>query len=118
MIRMSLALVAVLTLSACGGGSRSAAGGAQAVKFASGPIQKACQAQGRKSASRARCGCVQAVANQQLSASYQRRGAGFFKNPHGLQQVRQNQSSNANNEQFWRAWKAYGQTAAAVCSGT
>jgi hypothetical protein len=118
MIRMSLALVAVLALAACGGGSRSFSNTAPAVQFATGPIQKACQAQGRKAASRARCGCVQAVADKELSNADQRRGARFFKDPHGLQQVRQNQTNNAGNRRFWAAWKAYGQTAAAVCSGT
>jgi hypothetical protein len=116
MLRMSVALVAVLTLSACGGGSRYSNSGAPAVKFASGPIQQACQRQGRKAASRARCGCVQAVANQELSPADQRRGAKYFKNPARLQEVRQ--SDNQSNERFWRAWKTFGQTAAAVCSGT
>ncbi len=115
MIRLSLALVALLGLVACGGGSSSGKRG-QSVQFASGPIQKACQAQGRKAASRARCGCVQAVANRELSASDQRRGAKYFKNPHALQQVRQNQDSNAGNKRFWAAWKAFGQRAAQVCS--
>jgi hypothetical protein len=118
MIRTSLALVAVLALASCGGGSRYANSGAPSVQFASGPIQKACQAQGRKAASRARCGCVQAVANRELSAADQRRGAKYFKDPHALQEVRQNQSSNASNKRFWAAWKAYGQTAEAICSGT
>tara|TARA_R110002094_G_scaffold32859_11_gene45362 strand:+ start:642 stop:968 length:327 start_codon:yes stop_codon:yes gene_type:complete len=108
-------------LTACGGGSRYSSGNAggynqPAVLFATGPIQKACQADRRKAASRARCGCVQAVADQTLSSADQRRGAGFFKNPHGLQTVRQ--SDSASNERFWRAWKAYGQSAAALCSGT
>jgi hypothetical protein len=118
MIRISLALVAVLALASCGGGTQYANSRAPVVQFATGPIQKACQAQGRKAASRARCGCVQAVADQQLSSADQRRGARYFKNPHALQEVRQNQSSNASNKRFWAAWKAYGQTAAAMCSGT
>lgn len=118
MVRISVALVALLALVACGGGrSAGQRGYAPAVQFASGPIQKACQAQGRKAASRARCGCVQAVANRELSASDQRRGVKYFKNPHALQQVRQNQDNNASNRRFWAAWKAYGQRAAQVCSG-
>lgn len=117
MIRLSLALGALLALGACGGGSSYASRGYQApVLYATGPIQKACQAQGRKQASRARCGCVQAVADRELSASEQRRGARYFKDPHALQQVRQNQDNNASNKRFWAAWKAYGQRAAQVCS--
>ena len=43
------------------------------------PIEKACRASGRSQSSRARCGCVQAVADMSLSTSDQRRGAKFFK---------------------------------------
>lgn len=86
------------------------------VRFARGPIQKACQSSDRKARSRARCGCIQAVANDKLTSAQQRRGARYWKNPGKLQDVRQ--SDNANNEVFWRAWKAYGQAAAAVCKRT
>jgi len=86
------------------------------VRFARGPIQKACQASDRKARSRARCGCIQAVADDKLTSAQQRRGAGYWKNPGRLQEVRQ--SDNARNEAFWRAWKAYGQAAAAVCKST
>lgn len=129
MIRIGVALVAVLGLSACGGGSRysssNAAGyggaygyspAAVVVPFASGPIQKACQSGGRKAASRTRCGCVQAIADQSLSAADQRRGAKMFNDPHQLQVIRQ--SDNASNERFWRAWKEFGQNAAAACEGS
>lgn len=119
MIRFSVALVAVFGLTACGGGTRYAnTGGGPVVLYATGPIQKACQAQGRASATRARCGCVQAVADRELSNSDQRRGARYFKNPHALQVVRQDQSNNASNRRFWAAWKAYGERAAQLCSGT
>lgn len=89
---------------------------APVVKFARGPIQKACQASDRKARSRARCGCIQAVADRELSSAQQRRGAKYWKNPGKLQEVRQ--SDNAGNEAFWRAWKGYGQAAARVCKGT
>ncbi|KIN70547.1 hypothetical protein Z945_3602 [Sulfitobacter noctilucae] len=84
--------------------------------YATGPIQKACQALDRRAATQSRCGCVQAVANQELSAAQQRRGAKYFRDPHALQQVRQNQDNNASNREFWAAWKAYGQTASRVCA--
>lgn len=127
MIRVTVALVALLGVAACGGGSRyssdNASGGFGGLRtapaglpFASGPIQRACMADGRRAASRARCGCVQAVADQSLSASDQRRGAGYFNDPHALQQVRQ--SDNASNERFWKTWKAYGQEAAAICANS
>lgn len=116
MIRITLVLLTVAALGACGGGKRFPGISAPSVQFASGPIQQACQAGGRKAAGRARCGCVQAVANQSLSAADQRRGARYFKDPHALQEVRQ--SDVASNERFWLAWKAFGQEAAAACSGT
>ena len=105
-------------LAGCGGGGASYRGGfgQQPVLFATGPIQQACQSASRKAASRARCGCVQAVADQTLSASDQRRGAQYFKDPATLQEVRQ--SDNPGNERFWNAWKAYGQTAASLCAAT
>ncbi len=131
MIRTTLVMVSVLALAACGGGSRYSSANATSggytyspapsvdgeivpLPFATGPIFSACQAGGRKAASRARCGCVQAVADQQLSSSDQRRGASYFKDPHRLQEVRQ--SDNASNERFWKARKAYGQQAAEICA--
>lgn len=128
MVRIGMALVAVLGLAACGGGSAYSSNNATGyggrytpvavavVPFASGPIQKACQADGRKAASRTRCGCVQAVADQSLSPTDQRRGAKLFRDPHQLQEIRQ--SDNAANERFWKVWKEFGQNAAAVCEGT
>ncbi|MFT6677189.1 MAG: hypothetical protein ACJAVM_003401 [Sulfitobacter sp.] len=121
MLRMTIGLISVLGLAACGGGSRysstHARGYAPApVLFATGPVQSACQQANRKSASRARCGCVQAVANQSLSASDQRRGAKMFNDPHQLQEIRQ--SDNSGNERFWKAWKAFGQDASRLCANS
>lgn len=82
---------------------------------ARGPIFSACQASGRKAATRARCGCVQWVADQELTAAQQRRGAGYFNNPHGLQEVRQSSERVRANGVFWEAWKAYGARAARQC---
>ncbi|WP_299367866.1 hypothetical protein [uncultured Tateyamaria sp.] len=113
-----IAGIAALSLAACSsGGSRySSANAARspAVLFATGPIYSACRASDRKQASRARCGCVQAVADQSLSAGEQRRGAGFFSNPHQAQVVRQ--SDNSSDERFWRKWRAYGDRAAKLCT--
>ena len=126
MFRLAIVALALGTLAACGGGGREApvrvdlsglglaTEAAAPLPFARGPIQKACQAEGRRAASRARCGCVQAVADSHLSGADQRRGARYFKNPAKLQEVRQ--SDNPANERFWTAWKAYGQAAEAICS--
>ncbi|MEP5732017.1 MAG: hypothetical protein ABJL67_21885 [Sulfitobacter sp.] len=120
MIRVSVAVLALLGVTACGGGTRYASNNTgfqnPSVLFATGPIQSACRAQGRKAASTARCGCIQAVANQELSSAQQRRGASYFKDPGKLQEVRQ--SDVASNERFWLAWKAYSQRAASLCQGT
>ena len=119
MMRMSVVLVALLGLAACGGGSRYSSGnayGGPAVLFATGPIQQACQRAGRKAASRARCGCIQAVADRELSSRDQKRGASYFANPAKLQEVRQ--SDSTGNERFWKAWKAFGESAELLCSAT
>ncbi|MBY5935338.1 hypothetical protein KUV51_20190 [Tateyamaria omphalii] len=108
---------AMLGLSACGGGSSYSSTRAvpqNAVLFATGPIYSACRSGGRSQASRARCGCVQAVANQSLTSSEQRRGAGFFSDPQQAQVVRQ--SDRASDERFWTRWKAYGDSAARQCT--
>lgn len=91
---------------------------APAMRFAKGPIYTACQSSGRKAASRARCGCVQWVANQELSAEQQRRGAGYFNNQHALQEVRQSSERVRSNGAFWEAWKTYGAQASRQCRGS
>ncbi|MEX0367644.1 MAG: hypothetical protein AB3N22_16355 [Ruegeria sp.] len=114
---MILGGIAVFVLSGCGGGSSySSARAVQttALPFATGPIYSACQQAGRQQASRARCGCVQAVANQSLNANDQRRGAGFFSDPQQAQDVRQ--SDNAMDERFWRRWKDYSESATRQCT--
>ncbi|MFD2740449.1 hypothetical protein ACFSUD_12750 [Sulfitobacter aestuarii] len=121
MMRIFVALVALSGLAACGGGSRYSSMNAGVyrpapVLFARGPIQQACETQGRRAATPARCGCVQAIANQSLSRSEQRRAAKMFKDPHEFQEMRQ--SNNPKHEQFWRAWKTFGQNAAAACDRT
>jgi len=120
MVRLSLALLALSGLAACGGGSRGyhPRGGysSSPVLFAEGPISAACLRSGRNAATHARCGCVQAVANRSLSNSEQRRGAVFFGDPHRAQQVRQ--SSRASDESFWLDWKEFGTSAEALCSST
>ncbi|KIN71167.1 hypothetical protein [Sulfitobacter guttiformis] len=111
------ALVALSTLAACGGGASSytTRGAYTPVQlYATGPLQKACVAQGRKAASAARCGCVQAVADRQLSSSEQRRGVKAFKDPHKVQEWRQSDRSSDNA--FWASWKAFGQSAEQLCS--
>lgn len=113
-----LALIALSTLAACGGGATNyTTRGAFApqVLYATGPLQRACMSQGRRDASSARCGCVQAVADRELSGSEQRRGLKVFKDPHSLQVWRQ--SNNGSDNAFWSTWKAFGESAERFCSG-
>ncbi len=81
--------------------------------FAKGPVYSACMAADRKAASSSTCGCVQAVANQKLSASDQSKAVAFFRDPHKSQEVRQ--SDNPFNEAFWKRYKAFGASASSTC---
>jgi hypothetical protein len=112
-----LALMALSTLAACGGGATnitSRGAFAPTQQFASGPLQRACLSQGRKAANSQRCGCIQAVANRELSTAQQKRGVKAFKDPHKVQVWRQ--SDRASDNAFWDVWKAFGQTASKICS--
>lgn len=112
------ALIALTTLAACGGGGTSSyttrGAFAPIQLYATGPLQRACLSQGRKAASSQRCGCVQAVADQQLSSAEQRRGVKAFKDPHKVQVWRQ--SDRTTDNEFWAAWKVFGQNAERFCS--
>lgn len=115
----TIAVATLVVLAACSSGARDTVSSAARVAsptalFATGPIYSACRQAGRDQASRARCGCVQAVANRELDASDQRRGAGFFSDPHEAQEVRQ--SDRAIDERFWQRWRAYGDEAARICT--
>ncbi|MCR8827628.1 hypothetical protein [Pseudosulfitobacter koreensis] len=132
MNRLLAVLSCLALLAACGGGgtrysSYNAAGyqsagvrvspglGQPAPNlFATGPIANACQASGRKQADKARCGCVQAVADMSLSSSDQRRAVGFFSDPHSAQEMRT--SSSSSDEAYWLRWKAFGDQAGQLCT--
>lgn len=114
-----LALGAITTLAACGGGNATYSTRgflAPTQLYATGPIQRACESDGRRGASNSRCGCIQAVADRELSNAEQRRGVKAFKDPHKLQVWRQ--SDRASHNAFWSTWKAYGQRAASLCSAS
>lgn len=130
-MRTLILLATCLSLAACGGyrkaerdlgriprASTTTVGGVQSpapapMRFATGPISRACMASDRKARSRERCGCIQAVANDTLSASDQRLAVSFYSDPHRAQEIRQ--SDNSSHERFWLAYKDYAETAAAVC---
>lgn len=117
MVRLSIMICALGAFTACGGprGYNPSGGyGGGAVLFATGPINSACLSAGRKQATRARCGCIQAVADRELSAADQRRGVRVFNDPHTLQEARQ--SDRDSDNAFWSRWKEYGNTASTLCS--
>ncbi|MCV3274350.1 hypothetical protein [Roseobacter sinensis] len=124
MLRPSLFCV-ILVLSACGGRSPAPSqpivsppplpvAGAPA-QFATGPIGTACLVHRRPGATRERCGCIQAAANQTLSPSQQQRSVRFFSEPGLLQDIRQ--SDNPANRTFWETWNRFADTAETFCGG-
>ncbi|AVL53852.1 hypothetical protein CEP88_15415 [Roseobacter denitrificans] len=122
-LRLGLAGALMLGLAACGGGGATPAPktltpvsleGAQ--RFATGPIGTACNIHNRRTASQARCGCVQAAANLTLTQAEQQRSARFFAEPELLQQVKL--SDSPASERFWYAWAAFAQTAEVLCADT
>ena len=123
MVRLLVFLSAAVFMSACGGTPEPSNQGLQisqvppnATRFATGPIGTACLIHDRAKASRARCGCIQAAADQTLSQSQQQRSVRYFSEPGLLQEVRQ--SDNPANERFWQAWKVFSGRAEALCQGT
>jgi hypothetical protein len=97
-----LVLVLVLVLSACGG-------------RAAGSIGAACVASPRQTADqRALCTCIQATADQTLSAADQRRAAPFFADPERAHRVRL--SDTARNDAFWARYMAFVDAAEAQCA--
>ena len=79
-------------------------------------IYDACRDSGRREATRARCGCIQGVADAELTQAQQRRGAGYFKDNAKLQETRQ--SDSASDERFWKAWRAFSESAGRQCRGS
>jgi hypothetical protein len=124
-LRLGIFVCASLVLVACGGGNTietpppdiaALAVPEGGVPFASGPISSACLSDRRAQSSRARCGCIQAVADATLSNSQQRRATAYFDDPGSLQEVRQ--SDNPGNERFWSAWSSFAETAEQLCRRT
>jgi hypothetical protein len=116
MIRNLMILAATAALVGCGSGaSRPHKSGAPSyARTATGPISRACMTSDRKARSRELCGCIQAVADQSLSASDQKLASSFYADPHRAQEIRQ--SDRTAHEAFWQRYKQYAETAAAVCN--
>ncbi|MBZ8117108.1 hypothetical protein KUD11_00435 [Roseovarius sp. LXJ103] len=114
----------ILTLAGCGGGDRfkmtdrgassNTSSIPRSAPRATGPISTACLTSDRKARSRPLCRCIQAVADQTLTSSQQRRAVKFYSDPHLAQQIRQ--SDRNSDEVFWDAYVEYGRRASATCS--
>ena len=102
-MRRIVAIIVMAVLAGCSGSARGV----------NGDVAKACVASGRDAANRSLCSCVQQVANQSLSASDQRRAAGFFDDPDTAQETRI--SDRSSDEAFWTRYRAFADRAEATC---
>jgi hypothetical protein len=80
-----------------------------------GPIQTACNRSDRAAASPSMCACIQQAADMTLRSADQRRAAKFFADPDEAHRVRFSQSDR--DDAFWERYRAFGETAEAVCAG-
>ncbi|SDL80960.1 hypothetical protein [Aliiruegeria lutimaris] len=76
-------------------------------------IERACLKSNRRAASKPLCDCIQRVADQMLTRKEQKMAAKFFTDPHRAQEIRQ--SDRAGHEEFWKRYKAFGQSAGNIC---
>ncbi len=114
-----LILGVILVLAGCGGGNRAkdrySRGAAPLyAPTANGPIKSACLASDRKVRSNYLCGCIQAVANQNLSRGDQRRAVKFYSDPQAAQDIRQ--SDRASDKSFWKSYSTYSRQAERICT--
>ncbi|MEM9124434.1 MAG: hypothetical protein AAGB28_01580 [Pseudomonadota bacterium] len=77
-------------------------------------IKQACLASDRSAATRARCSCIQRVADQALTRSDQKTVAKWFEDPHQAQELKMSQT--ARDDALWDRYQAFGQMAQAICS--
>ena len=77
-------------------------------------IRKACQKADRPAASAGLCGCIQNVANRELTRKERRKVAKWFGDPHQAQVTRQ--SNHWADEQLWERYKRFGDQANKLCS--
>lgn len=112
MMRTAVTLTLILTLAACGSSRQQSTPRSIApasVPYSAGPIQSACLRADRRNASQRLCGCVQAVANRDLTRREQSRAVSFFDDPQKAQDAR-------GGSAFWKKYRAFSNRAAQVCS--
>ncbi|WP_146586685.1 hypothetical protein [Puniceibacterium confluentis] len=113
-MRILSGVLALALVAGCGGQRQPESYG-RVTKFSSGPISKACLASERKARNPQLCGCIQTVADRELSGQDQRVAVTFFKDPHRAQEIRQ--SKRPNHESLWLRYKAFVSRAEASCTG-
>ena len=77
-------------------------------------IKRACLASDREAATRARCRCIQRVADQALTRSDQKTVAKWFTNPHQAQELKMSQTPR--DDALWDRYQNFGQMAQAICN--
>ena len=77
-------------------------------------IKRACMASDREAATRARCSCIQSVADQALTRSDQKTVSKWFEDPHQAQQLKMSQT--ARDDALWDRYQNFGQMAQAIYS--
>ncbi|KAA9008261.1 arginine transporter [Histidinibacterium aquaticum] len=97
-------ILAVLTLSSCGGGGARPTGA----------VGEACLAAGRSAANPRVCGCIDQVAGNTLTPAEQRAAANYFEDPEELQAMKLDDRPAA--ERMWDRYDNFVQTARAICS--
>ncbi len=76
-------------------------------------IQRACLASDRAAATRARCSCIQHVADQALTRKDQKTVAKWFTDPGKAQELKM--STSARDDALWERYQNFGQMAQALC---
>lgn len=99
-MRISMAMMLLATLAACGG-------------RVTGEVGKACMAAERTAANPALCSCVQASANQHLNGNDQKLAAAFFADPEKANDMKLSKSRSA--DAFWDRYKLFSATAQRSC---
>lgn len=80
-----------------------------------GPIEGACNRSDRDAASRSLCACIQQAADATLSGDDQRRVAKMFNDPEAVHKVKLSDSDR--DDDFWKRYRNFGDTAEAYCGG-
>ncbi|MEN8840562.1 MAG: arginine transporter [Octadecabacter sp.] len=109
-MRNIIILSALIVLTACGGGNRGNSG---STRGATGDISRACLAADRSAANPRLCGCVQRVANAELSSRDRARVATFMANPEIANETKI--SDSTANDAFWDRYRAFITSARRQC---